>query len=65
MRSPKHQGISDLLLIGNESRPKLFGLNIRRPLPLYSTVPEVDEPATLVGYTSDPKVEGHAVQFDD
>ncbi|KAJ7662918.1 Hydantoinase/oxoprolinase-domain-containing protein [Mycena rosella] len=35
-------------------------LNIRRPHPLYSTVVEV----TLVGYTSDPKAEEHAVQFD-
>jgi 5-oxoprolinase (ATP-hydrolysing) len=32
---------------------------------LYSTVTEVDERVTLVGYTSDPKAEEHAVQFDD
>ncbi|KAJ7058134.1 5-oxoprolinase [Mycena amicta] len=59
------RGFKDLLLIGNQSRPKIFDLNIRRPAPLYSTVTEVDERVTLVGYTSDPKAEEHAVQFDE
>lgn len=59
------RGFKDLLLIGNQSRPKIFDLNIRRPAPLYSTVLEVDERVTLVGYTSDPKAEDHAVQFDE
>lgn len=55
----------DLLTIGNQSRPKIFDLNIRRAPPLYSRVVEVDERVTLVGYTSDPKASEHAVQFDD
>lgn len=55
----------DLLVIGNQSRPKIFELNIRRPPPLYSEVLEVDERVTLVGYTSDPKADEHAVQFDE
>lgn len=59
------RGFKDLLLIGNQSRPKIFDLNIRRAPPLYSTVLEVDERVTLVGYTSDPKAEEHAVQFDE
>ncbi|GLB42842.1 putative hydantoinase/oxoprolinase N-terminal region [Lyophyllum shimeji] len=59
------RGFKDLLLIGNQSRPKIFDLNIRRPPPLYSTVVEVDERVTLVGYTSDPKAEEHAIQFDN
>ncbi|PPR05011.1 hypothetical protein CVT24_010204 [Panaeolus cyanescens] len=59
------KGFKDLLLIGNQSRPKIFDLNIRRPSPLYSTVLEVDERVTLVGFTSDPKAEEHAVQFDE
>lgn len=59
------RGFKDLLLIGNQSRPKIFDLNIRRPPPLYSTVLEVDERVTLVGYTSDPTAEGHAIQFDE
>lgn len=58
------KGFRDLLLIGNQSRPKIFDLNIRRAPPLYSAVLEVDERVTLVGYTSDPKAEEHAVQFD-
>ncbi|TFK71412.1 5-oxoprolinase [Pluteus cervinus] len=59
------KGFKDLLLIGNQSRPKIFDLNIRRPPPLYSTVVEVDERVTLVGYTSDPLSEQHSVQFDE
>jgi 5-oxoprolinase (ATP-hydrolysing) len=59
------KGFKDLLLIGNQSRPKIFDLNIRRPLPLYSAVVEVDERVTLVGFTSDPKAEENAVQFDE
>jgi 5-oxoprolinase (ATP-hydrolysing) len=59
------RGFKDLLLIGNQSRPKIFDLNIRRPPPLYSTVVEVDERVTLVGYTSDPQAEDHAVQFNE
>jgi 5-oxoprolinase (ATP-hydrolysing) len=59
------KGFKDLLLIGNQSRPKIFDLNIRRPPPLYSAVIEVDERVTLVGFTSDPKAEENAVQFDE
>lgn len=59
------KGFKDLLLIGNQSRPKIFDLNIRRPPPLYSAVLEVDERVTLVGYTSDPEAEKNAVQFDE
>lgn len=58
------KGFKDLLLIGNQSRPKIFDLNIRRPPPLYSKVLEVDERVTLVGYTSDPQAEENAVVFD-
>ncbi|KAH7886806.1 Hydantoinase/oxoprolinase-domain-containing protein [Phlebopus sp. FC_14] len=59
------KGFKDLLLIGNQSRPKIFDLNIRRPSPLYSEVVEVDERVTLVGYTSDPKAEEHAIQWNE
>jgi 5-oxoprolinase (ATP-hydrolysing) len=59
------KGFKDLLLIGNQSRPRIFDLNIRRSPPLYSTVIEVDERVTLVGYTSDPHAEENAVQFDN
>ncbi|KAF8664849.1 hypothetical protein AX16_000690 [Volvariella volvacea WC 439] len=59
------KGFKDLLLIGNQSRPRIFDLNIRRPPPLYSKVVEVEERVTLVGYTSDPKAEEHSVRFDE
>ena len=52
-------------LIGNQSHPKFFDLNIRHPPPLYSTVIEIDERVTLVGYISDPQVEEHKVVFDE
>ncbi|KAI6001879.1 Hydantoinase/oxoprolinase-domain-containing protein [Pisolithus albus] len=58
------KGFKDLLLIGNQARPRIFDLNIKRPTPLYSEVVEVDERVTLVGYTSDPWAEKHAVQFN-
>lgn len=59
------KGFKDMLLIGNQSRPKIFDLNIRRPSSLYSTVVEVDERVTLVGFTSDPNAEKNAVQFHE
>ncbi|KAJ1303897.1 hypothetical protein OPQ81_008309 [Rhizoctonia solani] len=59
------KGFKDLLTIGNQSRPKIFDLNIRRPTPLFTDVLEVDERVTIVGYTSDPKAAEHAIKFDD
>lgn len=58
------KGFKDLLLIGNQSRPRIFDLDIKRPSVLYSTVLEVDERVTLLGYTSDPKHPERAVKFD-
>ncbi|KAF8484356.1 Hydantoinase/oxoprolinase-domain-containing protein [Gautieria morchelliformis] len=59
------KGFKDLLLIGNQSRPRIFDLNIRRPSPLYSEVVEVDERVTLAGYTYDPQAAEHAVVFTE
>ncbi|GAA5848487.1 hypothetical protein JCM8547_004528 [Rhodosporidiobolus lusitaniae] len=59
------QGFKDLLQIGNQSRPKIFDLNIKRPSVLYSTVIEIDERITLLGYTSDPRASERAVQFSE
>lgn len=58
------KGFKDLLEIGNQSRPRIFDLAIKRPSTLYSDVVEVDERVTLVGYTQDPSSVEHAVQFD-
>ncbi|KAF2768108.1 hypothetical protein EJ03DRAFT_390108 [Teratosphaeria nubilosa] len=48
------KGFGNALLIGNQSRPKLFDLNIVRPDVLYEDVIEVDEPKTLASLASDP-----------
>ncbi|CAN5191937.1 hydantoinase B/oxoprolinase family protein [soil metagenome] len=37
------KGFKDLLLIGNQQRPDLFTTNVIKPLPLYTSVLEVDE----------------------
>ena len=46
------EGFKDILQIGNQSRPYMFDLTIRRPAPLYSDVFEVKERVT-VGACSD------------
>lgn len=48
------KGFRDLLRIGNQSRPKLFDLNIVRPDVLYEDVVEVDERVTIEDYQQDP-----------
>lgn len=48
------KGHKDLLRIGDQTRPKLFDLNIRRASPLFSQVLEVDERVTPEEYTEDP-----------
>ncbi|WVQ82712.1 hypothetical protein IAT38_004844 [Cryptococcus sp. DSM 104549] len=59
------KGFKDLLEIGNQARPRIFDLNIKRAKPLYSTAVEVDERVTLVGFSSDPKNEQNALLFND
>ncbi|WRT64281.1 uncharacterized protein IL334_001212 [Kwoniella shivajii] len=54
------KGFKDLLEIGNQARPRIFDLNIRRAKPLYSTAIEVDERVTL-----DPKADKNALVFND
>ncbi|KAH3767251.1 oxoprolinase 1 [Pelomyxa schiedti] len=41
------QGFADLLFIGNQTRPRLFDLNIVRPELIYSEVVEVEERVVL------------------
>lgn len=59
------KGFKSLLVIGNQTRPKIFDLNIRRAGVLYDKIIEVDERVTLLGYTSDPKKDERAVIFDE
>lgn len=48
-------GFKDLLRIGDQTRPKLFDLNIRRAAPLFEQVMEVDERVTQVEFTENPE----------
>lgn len=48
------RGHTDLLRIGDQTRPRLFDLNIRRASPLFSEVLEIDERVTPEEYTEDP-----------
>ncbi|EPY52713.1 oxoprolinase [Schizosaccharomyces cryophilus OY26] len=48
------KGFKDGLIIGNQSRPNIFELAIRRPDVLYSKVIEVDERVTLEDFVEDP-----------
>ncbi|KAK3951988.1 Hydantoinase B/oxoprolinase-domain-containing protein [Pseudoneurospora amorphoporcata] len=56
------KGFKDCLVIGNQSRPKIFDLAIRKPEVLYSAVVEVDERVTLEDYAEDP--ERHLTKVD-
>ncbi|WVO12915.1 hypothetical protein L204_100523 [Cryptococcus depauperatus] len=58
------KGFKDLLEIGNQARPRIFDLNIKRARPLYSKTVEVDERVTLVGFSSDPKYEQNSLLFN-
>jgi 5-oxoprolinase (ATP-hydrolysing) len=48
------KGFKDLMAIGNQSRPRLFDLNIKKPGVLYEKVIEVTERVTLEAYSEDP-----------
>ncbi len=65
------KGFGDLLTIGNQQRPDLFTLNVRKPSPFYSQVIEVEERMTAKGdqYTALTDNECHRIieqlgQFD-
>ncbi|KAF5590553.1 uncharacterized protein FSUBG_10769 [Fusarium subglutinans] len=47
------RGFKDLLRIGDQTRPKLFDLNIRRPETLFKEVLEIDERITLYDSTEE------------
>lgn len=49
------RGFKDCLTIGNQSRPKIFDLAIRKPDLLYEQVVEIDERVTLEDYAEDPE----------
>lgn len=49
------KGFKDCLVIGNQTRPKIFDLAIRKPDLIYESVIEVDERVTLEDYAEDPE----------
>ncbi|KAH6674154.1 Hydantoinase B/oxoprolinase-domain-containing protein [Halenospora varia] len=49
------KGFKDCLEIGNQSRPLIFDLAIRKPDVLYEGVIEIDERVTLEDYAEDPE----------
>ena len=49
------KGFKDCLEIGNQSRPKIFDLAIRKPEVLYQKIVEIDERVTLEDYAEDPE----------
>lgn len=49
------KGFKDCLVIGNQSRPKIFDLAIKKPDVLYEQVVEIDERVTLEDYAEDPE----------
>ncbi|MCJ1285686.1 hypothetical protein MMC26_005027 [Xylographa opegraphella] len=57
------KGFKHCLEIGNQSRPKIFDLAIRKPEVLYEKVVEIDERVTLEDYAEDP--ERHSTELDD
>ncbi len=57
------KGFKDCLEIGNQSRPKIFDLAIRKPEVLYEKVIEIDERVTLEDYAEDP--ERHTTNVDE
>jgi len=59
------KGFKDLLLIGNQSRPKIFDLSAAKPEVLYESVVEVDERVTLEGYTENPDQDDSHLSPDD
>lgn len=55
------KGFKDALEIGNQSRPHIFDLAIKKPNVLYKAVVEIDERVTLQDYAEDPSRHNTAV----
>lgn len=49
------KGFRDILAIGNQARPHIFDLSVRRMSKLYETVIEVDERVTIESFAEDPE----------
>ncbi|RDW78259.1 hypothetical protein BP5796_06111 [Coleophoma crateriformis] len=49
------KGMLDLLIIGNQARPHIFDLTVKKLDKLYEKVIEVDERVTIEGFSEDPE----------
>lgn len=49
------KGFRDILAIGNQARPHIFDLSVRRMSKLYEAVVEVDERVTIESFAEDPE----------
>ncbi|TVY30730.1 Uncharacterized protein LHYA1_G000358 [Lachnellula hyalina] len=49
------KGMIDLLIIGNQARPHIFDLSVRKLDKLYEKVIEIDERITVEGFSEDPE----------
>jgi 5-oxoprolinase (ATP-hydrolysing) len=58
------KGFRDLLTIGNQARPHLFDLTVRKLDSLHETVFEVDERITIEGFSENPEPEPIDVESD-
>lgn len=58
------KGFRDILEIGNQARPHIFDLSVRRMSKLHQTVVEVDERVTVEGFAEDPNPQPIDVNSD-
>lgn len=58
------KGFKDILEIGNQARPHIFDLSVRRMSKLYETVVEVDERVTIESFAEDPEPKPINVESD-
>lgn len=58
------QGFRDLLIIGNQARPKIFDLAVKKLGTLYEAVVEIDERVTAEGFSEDPEPQPIEVSSD-
>jgi 5-oxoprolinase (ATP-hydrolysing) len=58
------KGFRDILEIGNQARPHIFDLSVRRMSKLYDRVLEVDERVTIEGFAENPEPEPIDVDSD-
>lgn len=59
------KGFRDLLIIGNQARPRIFDLAVKKLGTLYETVVEVDERVSIEGFSEDPEPQPIDVSSDD